>query len=84
MHLAVRFAGVRFDQATLSRLAEAGVVVYPVAMHASRPEDYLDCAILGFGHLEERRIEEGLSILARSLGERKRRGSGQRNPYTTS
>ncbi len=63
LHLCARFRGVRFTQALVARIQEAGVRVYPVEEHAIRKGRWADTLILGYGMLTPERIEEGIGAL---------------------
>ena len=70
IHVAVRFPGERFDLDRLRDLESRGVKFYPVSQHAFRPSQWLDCLVIGFGHLDEKAIEKGISVLGHALAHR--------------
>jgi len=67
LHVCVRFPGIRFTPTLLNRIDLAGVGVYPVEDHAIRKGRWEDTLILGFGMLDDRRINTGIAILKRCL-----------------
>jgi GntR family transcriptional regulator/MocR family aminotransferase len=67
LHMCVRFPGIRFTPTLLNRIDLAGVGVYPVEDHAVRKGRWEDTLILGFGMLDDRRINTGIAILKRCL-----------------
>ena len=67
LHICVRFPGIRFTPTLLNRIDLAGVGVYPVEDHAIRKGHWEDAVILGFGMLDDRRINTGIAILKRCL-----------------
>jgi GntR family transcriptional regulator / MocR family aminotransferase len=73
LHVAVRFGGarfrrLRFDEATVARIAAAGALVYPAARYAFAPFPGIErIALLGYGNLSEGEIAKGLSSLAAAL-----------------
>lgn len=67
MHVVIRFPHKIFDQALLAACKKAGVIVYPVEEHALLKGKYLDCVILGYGHLEPALISEGVTRLSTAL-----------------
>jgi len=67
LHVCVRFPGIRFTPTLLNRIDLAGVGVYPVENHAVKKGRWEDTLILGFGMLDDRRINTGIAILKRCL-----------------
>jgi GntR family transcriptional regulator/MocR family aminotransferase len=67
LHVCVRFHGIRFTPTLLNRIDLAGVGVYPVEEHAIRKGRWEDALLLGFGMLDDRRINTGIAILKRCL-----------------
>jgi GntR family transcriptional regulator / MocR family aminotransferase len=67
LHVCVRFPGIRFTPTLLNRIDLAGVGVYPVEDHTVRKGLWEDTVILGFGMLDDRRINTGMAILKRCL-----------------
>lgn len=67
LHICVRFPGIRFTPTLLNRIDLAGVGVYPVEDHAVKKGRWEDTLILGFGMLDDRRINTGIAILKRCL-----------------
>ena len=68
IHVSVRVPGASFTPALLERLRTAGVAVFPVGAHALRdPGAYRDTVLLGYGHLDGRKIREGIRRLAAGL-----------------
>jgi GntR family transcriptional regulator / MocR family aminotransferase len=73
LHVALRFRGgafrgLRFDEATVSRIASAGAVVYPASRFAHAAFPGIERIILmGFGNLGEDAIARGVGALRRGL-----------------
>jgi GntR family transcriptional regulator/MocR family aminotransferase len=67
LHLCARFPGIKFTFKILNRINLAGVGVYPVEEHAIRKGRWENTIILGYGMLDTRRINVGISILKRCL-----------------
>ncbi|MZP31400.1 aminotransferase class I/II-fold pyridoxal phosphate-dependent enzyme [Heliobacterium undosum] len=70
LHLVAQFLGRVFDEQTLDKCLAAGVRIYPVEERALRKGHHLDKILLGYGHLDEGRIAEGIKRLAIALGGR--------------
>jgi GntR family transcriptional regulator/MocR family aminotransferase len=74
LHLALRFAGggfgsPRFDEATLSRIASAGAIVYPCSRFAFAPLPGVErILLLGYGNLPEAEIRRGVGAIRAGLG----------------
>jgi GntR family transcriptional regulator/MocR family aminotransferase len=69
LHLIAEFAEHRFTEALLERIKTFGVKVYSVERHAIQKGDHLHQLILGYSHLEEDRIQEGIRRLSKALTE---------------
>jgi len=67
IHVAVRFAHAHFTTDLLRTIERTGAKFYPVSGHSVRPSRWDDALVIGFGHLEERDIERGISVLGRAL-----------------
>jgi GntR family transcriptional regulator/MocR family aminotransferase len=68
MHLAARFPDLVFGPARLERLHRAGVHALPASAYAlEAPEAHQDTLVLGYGHLDERSIRDGVRRLGRAL-----------------
>lgn len=67
LHLVVQFPGRTFDIQLLNACLEAGVWVYPVEEHALIKGYHQDKILLGYGHLEEEKIKEGIRRMASVL-----------------
>lgn len=77
MHVAIRLRGTRFGPSLLAEIERRGVRVYPISLHASHREEWNDSLALGFGHLSEEQIEQGIAQLAGALrGPRAARSKG--------
>ena len=64
LHVTIRFCGIRFDEAMMARCTEAGVKVVPLETHCIEKGRHEDALVLGFGHLKEEQIEQGVRQLA--------------------
>ncbi|MFD0693228.1 PLP-dependent aminotransferase family protein [Paenibacillus sp. GCM10027628] len=60
LHLIAQFPGFHFTRQLLDEIKEAGVNVYPVEDHANVKDKHQDKLILGYGHLSEDQIKEGV------------------------
>ncbi len=67
LHLIAEFEGIEFDPALVERCRAAGVVVYPVENYAVRNGLHRHKLVLGYGHLNETRIQEGIHRLKRVI-----------------
>ncbi|RNB85134.1 PLP-dependent aminotransferase family protein [Brevibacillus fluminis] len=67
MHLIATFAGHCFTPSFFERAARTGVLVYPVEAHAIVSGRHDDRLILGYGHLQEDQIAEGIIRLAEAI-----------------
>jgi GntR family transcriptional regulator / MocR family aminotransferase len=73
LHVALRFRGgafrgLRFDEATVSRIASAGAAVYPASRFAHAAFPGIERILLmGFGNLGEEAIARGVGALRRGL-----------------
>jgi GntR family transcriptional regulator / MocR family aminotransferase len=78
LHLALRFkaprfAGLRFDEATMARIADSGAIVYPASRYAFAPLPGIQkIVLLGYGNLPEAEIARGIAALAQGLQRGKR------------
>ncbi|MBM7867167.1 MocR-like pyridoxine biosynthesis transcription factor PdxR [Heliomicrobium gestii] len=70
LHLVAQFPGHVLDEKALSRCRSAGVRVYPVEDRALLKGHHSDKILLGYGHLAEEQITEGIRRLAFALGTR--------------
>ncbi len=64
LHVAVRFPGIRFNEEFVAKAREAGIRVATVEQYAIEKGRHLDELVLGYGHLEERAIAEGVDLLS--------------------
>lgn len=68
LHLVASFPGISFTPECMAHLQTTGVTVTPVSRYAmQQPGAYETCILLGYGHLEVKRIREGVRRLARGL-----------------
>ncbi|NLY80816.1 MAG: PLP-dependent aminotransferase family protein [Lysinibacillus sp.] len=67
LHLVAEFEGVHFTDNLLSHIHDNGIKVYPVELHTMNKGLYPNYLILGFGHLEEDKIKDGITLLKRAL-----------------
>lgn len=74
LHVALRFGGdrfkgLRFDAATVLRIASEGAIVYPASRYAFAPIAGIErVLLLGYGNLGEGEIGRGIESLRRGLG----------------
>lgn len=59
-HLSIQFDGVEFTQTLVENLEKAGVRVYPVEMYTANKGLYRNYILLGYGHVNEDEIIEGI------------------------
>jgi GntR family transcriptional regulator / MocR family aminotransferase len=63
-----RFRNLRFDEATVSRIASVGALVYPAARFAFANYPGIESILLlGYGNLKEEEIEAGVAALAAGI-----------------
>lgn len=67
LHLAVRLKGATINGESIARLRSCGVAVTSVEKHAILPGRWLDTILLGYGHLDEEHIRQGIAALAAVL-----------------
>lgn len=67
LHLVAEFDGVHFTDNLLSKLHDHGIKVYPVELHTINKGLYSNHIILGFGNLDEDKIEDGVAKFKRVL-----------------
>ncbi|HBW16765.1 MAG TPA: GntR family transcriptional regulator [Desulfovibrio sp.] len=69
LHLVAAFTGVRFDDTVMSELARGGVEATPVHAYAlQHGDDHVNELILGYAHLSEEAMEQGVRLLKQVLG----------------
>ncbi len=68
LHLVARFREVNFTQEVLAAIEQAGVRVYPVEQHAIRKGRHSDKIILGYSHLTQEQIEQGIKLMKAAIG----------------
>lgn len=69
LHLVAEFPGKQFSEALLEKIANQGVRVYPVEVHAIEKGLHREKIILGYGHLPEEKIKPGVERLKAALDE---------------
>ncbi|SDZ18933.1 GntR family transcriptional regulator / MocR family aminotransferase [Evansella caseinilytica] len=67
LHLIAEFPDMVFTEQLLTKIVHAGVRVYPVEHHAVQKGIHQRKVIIGYGHLQEEEIEEGIKILFECL-----------------
>ncbi|MHB1316086.1 MAG: MocR-like pyridoxine biosynthesis transcription factor PdxR [Christensenellales bacterium] len=68
-HIVARFEGVNFTPELIGKIQDAGVSVIPVERHALIKGTYADSIILGYGHLNEEDMSEGIARLKKALAD---------------
>jgi len=71
LHIVAEFAGTVFSPELILKLEEAGVSVIPIERHAIIKGRHLNQIILGYGHLDQKDMEKGLSRLRQMLDKEK-------------
>ncbi len=69
MHVVSAFPGVNFEEKLLDKIRAAGVYVIPVEAHTLVKGNHRDELILGYAHLDEEAMEQGLKIIKDILTE---------------
>lgn len=67
MHVVAEFSGMTFTEKLMRAVEEAGVSVMPVNEHAIIKGNHDNRIILGYAHLDQGEIEEGLLRLKEAL-----------------
>ncbi len=67
LHVAVRFAGVRFDRDLVGRARERGIRLVSAERHSVAGGAWQDTLLLGYGHLDEARLATGVGRIAAFL-----------------
>ena len=68
-HIVAKFKGVDFTPELIAKIQAAGVSVIPIERHAIVKGSHTDEIILGYGHLNEEDMSEGLSRLEKALAD---------------
>ncbi len=63
----VEFNHVQFTKELLKEIEQLGVKVYPVEEHAIKKGQHHNRIIIGYGHLTNKEINEGISRLQRAI-----------------
>jgi GntR family transcriptional regulator/MocR family aminotransferase len=67
LHLIANFSGINFTDEVLNEIRSHKAVVYPVELHTVEKGHYNNFIILGYGNLNEKQIEEGVTRISRAL-----------------
>lgn len=67
LHLMVEFKAQHFSKELLEEIEQFGVKIYPVEEHAIEKGKYPNQIILGYGHLNNDEIEEGITRLFQAI-----------------
>ncbi|WP_141432205.1 PLP-dependent aminotransferase family protein [Bacillus sp. 03113] len=67
LHLVVEFNDVEFSKEVLELIQFSGVKVHPVESHSIQKGNHLNQVIIGYGHLTEEEISEGVNRLKKAL-----------------
>lgn len=67
MHILLELHGVDFTTKLVQRIKENGVYVVPIEDHSIIKGKHLNQIILGYAHLSPEEMEQGLSIIKRSI-----------------
>jgi GntR family transcriptional regulator/MocR family aminotransferase len=63
LHIALAFAGMRFDDGFMKKCIRAGIRIMPLEHHSICKGRHLDKLLLGYGHLEPDEIRNGILLL---------------------
>lgn len=69
LHLVAEFPGKQFSETLLEEISNQGVRVYPVEVHTIEKGLHRDKIILGYGHVPEEKIKQGVGRLKAALDE---------------
>jgi GntR family transcriptional regulator/MocR family aminotransferase len=67
LHLVAQFKQMEFSQDTLTAIEREGVRIYPVEQHTINKGAHTDKIILGYSHLAQEQIEQGIKQLKKAL-----------------
>lgn len=67
LHIAVAFPQYPIDERLLCLCKQRGLLLLPVEEHCAKKGRYTQMLLLGFGHLDEAEITEGVRLLAEAL-----------------
>ncbi len=67
LHMAVQFDGLRFDDSAERFLREQGIRAAAVSRHCIEKGRHDDKLLLGYGHLNDAEIENGVKLLGNAL-----------------
>jgi GntR family transcriptional regulator/MocR family aminotransferase len=67
LHLIAEFEGISFTGQIIDLIKKTGVLIHPVTEHSFKLGLHLDKLIIGYSHLREEEIEEGVTRLKKAL-----------------
>jgi Transcriptional regulators containing a DNA-binding HTH domain and an aminotransferase domain (MocR family) and their eukaryotic orthologs len=67
LHLIAEFRGIIFDDQTMQKIKETGMVIHPVNEHALEKKEHSNKIILGYSHLSHQEIAAGVAQLKAAL-----------------
>jgi GntR family transcriptional regulator/MocR family aminotransferase len=80
LHLIVEFNEQHFSKGVLEQIEHLGVKIYPVEDHAIEKGKHPNQIILGYGHLKNEEIEEGITRLCQAIYNANTRNKSRLNP----
>lgn len=63
LHLAIEFPDMQFDDAFRKNCLQNGIFITPVGHHCIQKGQHLNKLLIGYGHLEPERIQNGIVLL---------------------
>ncbi|MEL7657715.1 MAG: PLP-dependent aminotransferase family protein, partial [Bacillota bacterium] len=67
MHIILELCDVNFTSELVNRIKENGAYIVPVEDHSLMKGKHLNQIILGYAHLSPEEMEQGLTIIRRSI-----------------
>ncbi len=69
LHVAIDFPGMQFDQAFIKKCLQNGLYIAPVENHCIVKNQHQSKLLIGYGHLEQDAIRNGVELLSESMKE---------------
>ncbi len=67
LHVAIDFAGRRFDDAFNKKCLQSGLFIKPLESYCIEKGRYLSKLLIGYGHLEPKEIRQGVILLSKIM-----------------
>lgn len=64
LHLVLQFPELRMNETQLKQAELKGIKLYPVSRHIHQRDDFYDSLIMGYSHLSQEEMEQGITTLS--------------------